>query len=44
MMISPESYIKMMKDKSYKSLLKERDRLIRSIQSFEKIKINVMKN
>lgn len=36
MMISPENYIEMMKEKSYKSLLKERDNLIRSIQSFEK--------
>ena len=38
MMVSPECYVESMKEKSYKSLLKERDSLIRSIRSFEKNK------
>ena len=36
MMISPVNYIEMLEDKSYSSLLKERDVLIREIRRFEK--------
>ena len=35
MMISPEVYIEMLEDKSYSSLLKKRDFLIREIRKFE---------
>ena len=40
MMISPETYADMQKDKSYKQLIKERDGLIREIRRFEKGKIS----
>lgn len=43
MMISPEFYIDMMKDKGYYNLLKERDCLIREIHRFEKDKDNLSK-
>lgn len=36
MMISQEAYIDNIKDKSYKNLLKERDKLIRNLKTFEK--------
>jgi len=36
MMISPESYIESVKNKSYDDLLKERDSLIKEILNFEK--------
>lgn len=35
MMIHPEGYIKMIKDKSYENLLKERDALMKQIREFE---------
>ncbi|MDO4271659.1 MAG: hypothetical protein Q4C83_01585 [Candidatus Saccharibacteria bacterium] len=35
MMISPESYIDEIRDKSYKQLLKEKRRLIKEIDEFE---------
>ena len=38
MMISPEAYANMQKNKSYEELIKERDSLIEDIQSFEKDK------
>lgn len=38
MMISPDSYIEMIEDKSYYSLLKKRDCLVREIRRFEKDK------
>jgi len=36
MMISPQSFIKEFKNKSYKELLEERENLLRSIYEFEK--------
>ena len=36
MMISPEAYVDNIKDKSYKNLLKERDKLIQNLKIFEK--------
>ena len=38
MMVSPESYIDEIKDKSYKELLKERDELLEEIKDFEEAK------
>ena len=38
MMVSPEGYIEMLKDKSYMGLMKERDSLLREIRRFEKDK------
>ncbi len=37
MMISPDTYAMMCKDKSYKELIRERDTLIREIRKLEKI-------
>ena len=39
MMIGPESFIDRLKDKPYKKLLKERDRLLKDIEKFETGKI-----
>ena len=36
MMISPESYIKLLEEKSYEELLIEREMLLSSIKEFEK--------
>ena len=36
MMISPQSYIDELEDKSYEELIKKRDKLIRQIRHFEK--------
>ena len=36
MMISPEGYINDLKDKKYKELLVERDRMLKDIKNFEK--------
>ena len=38
MMITPESYIEILEDKSYENLIKERDALIKEIREFEKNK------
>jgi len=39
MMISPNGFVEELKDKPYKELLKERDKLIRQIRAFEKDKV-----
>ena len=39
MMISPNCFVDKLKDKTYKELLKERDKLIRQIRAFEKDKV-----
>ena len=39
MMISPESYIDELKNKTYKELLKEKDKLLKEISDFENNKI-----
>ncbi len=36
MMISPDSFVNELKDKSYKELLIEREKLLKSIYAFEK--------
>ena len=36
MMRSPDSYLEMLKDKSYPELIRERDRLIRFMRKFER--------
>jgi len=36
MMISPESYIDQLRDKSYEELLEEREKIIKEIREFEK--------
>ena len=38
MMISPATYVEELEDKSLEELIKERDKLIRSIRYFEKHK------
>ena len=43
MMISPKTYIKEQKDKTYEELIKERDRLIKEVRYFEKKKKKEMK-
>lgn len=40
MMISPESYVEGLKNAVYPELMKERDRLIRSMRAYEKKKIS----
>ena len=40
MMISPNAYAGFHKDKSYKSLIRERDSLIREIRKLEKLVLN----
>ena len=40
MMISPESYVDELKDKSYKELLKNREELLECIYTFENGKID----
>ena len=37
MMIGPEVYVEEFKNASYEEMMKERDRLIRYIQNFEKL-------
>lgn len=39
MMISPQSYVNDLKEKSYEELIKEKDKLIKEIQRFENNKI-----
>lgn len=39
MMICPDSYMEMLKDKPYKDLIKCRDNLIRDVQRFERDEI-----
>lgn len=39
MMISPESYIDELKDKTYKELIKEKNKLLKEISDFENNKI-----
>lgn len=39
MMISPETYIDELKNKTYKELLKEKDKLLKEISDFENNKI-----
>ena len=40
MMISPQTYVMMLEDKSYRELIEERDRLIDEIRELEEMVLN----